>query len=322
MRDLYLAEAPSTIPAPISELYSPWPGVTVTWRQGETAWDLNSPRSGVCLLQKGVRGLSMPPIKRRTSSFPGLHGSRFDSWIADEREAFWPLLVWNDESSQDWIKHDRAFWSTMHPDKTGTWRVAQPNGDYRELTLRYAEDGGHAFDRDPVRYGWATYGLTMVAEDPFWQGQQIKRAFGAATKRNFFGGGAIDGSNTSKGSPFYISAGSSMANSTIPNPGDVEAWPVWRVVGPFSAATVAVDGHQIRWPGAGTFANNNHVLRIDTRPEAQAAIYEQTGEDFTWWLDRTDFAAIPPGESRRLDITLEGSGYVECSLTPRYMKAW
>lgn len=302
-----LLSAPSLPPSVPTE---PWPGCSQTW----TGWDgslwqiSGDPSSGV-RLKEGVRGLAMPQWQRYSTLSPAVPGSRHRGSVASDREVLWPLGVYNDVGSAEWIAYDRAFWRTMHPDRPGLWRFTSPTGQTRSLPCRFVTDGQHTFRTDPSRMGWQLYAVALLADEPFWQGEPIVRSFKAAAPAPFFGAGAPS---------FAISSGSTLANATIDNPGDEPSFPVWTLEGPFTSATVGVDGRSIVVPFALAAGQS---LVIDPRPTEQTAI-DQAGVERTGQLGAVDFAAVPPGVSVPLTLSMVGTGTVTAELTPLYFRAW
>jgi len=310
---LALVSQGSISPGLADDASAAWGEMGVTWFGPDgSVWDLASPDSGVVLVPGGVRGLNMPPITRYTGSSPALPGSRWQGSRVGERPVFWPLLVHSEVGSQGWIDTDRDFWSTMRPDDPGTWRITLPDGTYRELTCRFDDDGDATYDLDPIKVGWAAYGVSLVADDqPFWLGRQQGVVLGAGSGSNFF---------SSSGSVLTISPSQTISSANVSNPGDVPAWPRWTVNGPADSIVLGVAG------GAVTYApalSAGQSVTIDTDPAVMTAT-NQAGVDVTsscTWLPQP----IPPGASVPLAISmtpLSSAASVEITLTPRYYRAW
>ena len=301
--------APSFVPPAPGRLVAQ--GSSHTWTGWDgSVWDLSGWDSGVSL-GAGVRGLTMPPVQRFTSDSPGVHGSRWRGSRTQEREVFWPLRVFHAAGSQDWLDYDAAFWRTMHPDHTGVWTVTQPNGVARSLRLRCLDDGQQSFDTDPALLGWARYGVTLVAEQPYWEAEPLVRSWKLTAPVPFLGPNGL-------GPPFYISQGSTMSKATIDNPGDIDAWPVWTIYGPTDTVTVGVNGRTVSVPFS---IPAGGLITIDTRPTAQTAL-DGMGVEFTAQLGSFNFAPVPAGRSVPLSLSMVGNGYVEASLTPLHLRAW
>jgi hypothetical protein len=253
----------------------------------------------------------MPPIEQYRSEAPGIPGSINRGNRAHNRDVFWPIFLYSRGDSQDWIDLDRAFWRTMQPGQTGTWTVVRPGGVGRSVDLRYESDTG-TYGLNPIRTGWAPYGINLTAEQPFWREDPIKRRFTAVTPVSFLGSPGV----------LNISSPSQLATASIPNPGDVAGWIVWTLSGPFDAAVVGVGGKTIDVPiplAVGEF------LTVWTAPEAMGEVRDGLGVDRTDELGAAAFTAVQPGDSQPLSLQLIGPGpgaYIEASLTPYYFRAW
>lgn len=273
----------------------------------DTVWDLTSGISGIAMMP-GVRGMHMPPTRHYKDTNPTTHGARWRGYNIEQREVFWPLQIFNDYGSQEWLNHDRRFWRTMSPHKTGTWVVIQPNGTERSLKLRYKDDGQYTFDLDPASTGWANYGFLMDAEQPFWTEPEITRVFRPTGSSEFFSpGGAV----------VNITAGSSISGASLYNPGDEKAYPIWEIVGPTTSATVSIDGHVISIPFP---VPSGQTLVIDTHPEKLTAV--MGGVDKIANLASADFAALPVGDISTLSLNVVGSGSIMVRFTPLFYRAW
>lgn len=289
---------------------NPWQKTLLKWYGWDgSEWDFSDWRSGVLLTPAGVEGLAMPTHNAWVAGSPAVHGQQYRGHVVEPRDVFWPIFVYGD-SSAEWLERDRAFWRTLHPGKYGRWGVTVPGGTERTLTCRFVDDNRHAFDRDPAKIGWASYGVTLIADSPFWNGEPVRRTWSQSAPVDFFGGAA-------KGPTFHISSASQLATAQINNPGDVEAWPVWEIRGPASSVTVGTDGKTVQWSVA---LVEGDVLVIDTDPTVQCAWLN--GVDVTSQLGTANFAPIPAGEDRKLSLSLAGTGSVTASITPRYYSAW
>jgi len=301
----YAAPSTTSTPAPPN----PWPGVDMTWTDTRgVVWSLIDTRSGV-FLQPGVRGLTLPPRDRFTSSSAGVAGVRNRGGRTKERGVFWPIYLYQDDSSQAWLDYDRDWWAGLNPRGTGVWRVTQPNGQWRELVCRPTGDEDHAWDRAPGLRSWQRYGVSMVAEDPFWYGPTVASPlWRSATPVDFIPAGG--------GPPYHPGSATTIDSATLTNPGDEDAWPLWTVTGPVDSVDVAVDGRSV---GFGELLEGQ-VLTIDTDPRVQRAMLD--GADVTGQLTAHDFAPIRPGETAHLDVSMVGGGTLQASFRPRYDRAW
>lgn len=307
MAAIVLAGKPRIITPPI--IGPDWVGLQFRWLGWDgSIWGLSRREAGTWLMP-GVRGLGFPTPTRYTKTSPALSGSRYRGHIVAERDVFWPLHIEGEDGSAAFVERDSAFWNTMHPDKTGVWEVTGPSGEVRLLRLRFAgvEEGQ---DSDAVEAGWSNYGISLVAEQPYWEGQEVTGDWGVDAPVPFYD----TGSSTNL---FNISSGSNVTTATFTNPGDVEAYPVWRITGPTTEVTVGLNGRIIPIPFV---IPSGQTLVIDTNPAALTAY--MGGVDKTGLLGSADFASIPAGADVPLQITMNGTGQVFLSLVPRYYRAY
>lgn len=292
-----------------------WTGLAMKWIGGDgSEWSLSDSTDGTVMMP-GVRGLTMPPIVHHRAAHASVPGARWRGLQVDVREAFWPLQVYSDLGSVDWINKDRAFWKSLDPERTGTWVVTTPDGQSRSIKLRFTSDGTDGFDHDVALRGWSNYGITLEAEQPFWEGEPVIGSWKAGSAVPFF---------TAPGGPsFTISPSGTLAEAQIANPGDVEAYMVWRVYGPTTAATVGINGLTITIPFA---IPSGQVLEIDTSPSGQTALLGPAAgpltTDMTGSLSGINFSPLPADSTSVLTLSVTGTGSVEANFTPRYYRAW
>jgi hypothetical protein len=290
----------------------------MTWTGWDSSvWNLTSAAEGVVMMA-GVRGLTMPPVVHYSTAYASVAGATWRGHTVDAREVFWPIQIYHDLDSAGWVDRDRAFWRTMRPEKTGVWTVRHPSGAERHLDLRFSNDGDVTYEHDPVLRGWSNYGITLTAEQPFWRAAPIKREWSAGGPLPFFPEGS--------GETYTISPSATLDSAAMPNPGDVDAYPVWEIHGPTSSAQVGVEGRNITIPFG---VADGQVLVIDTAPTSQSAtLYDLVGEARTNPVDKTaelgtaNFVPVPADSVSSTSLLLSGSGKVSLILTPLYLRAW
>lgn len=291
-------------------------GLVHTWTGPDgTVIDLTDLSGGIVLGQAGIRGLEFPQFVRYTSTAPGIAGSRWHGRRTLERPVFWTVYVNSLLSSAEWSQRDSTLWDSLSPDQLGTWAVTDPVAkSTRTLRCRYNEDDGSGYDHDPFAAGWSSYGIYLVAEQPYWTDPDIVREFDAPADIDFF----VDDGGTS-GDVFDIAPGGSTDSASIPNPGKEPAWPRWTVTD-VAGATLAAGGGSVT---VNTAVGVGVVLSIDTDPNNQVAT-DSTGADRT--ADVTFSALpIPPGTEVPLTISLDTPGdtaQVTCTITPQHWRAF
>ena len=314
-----------------------WPGVTMEWHGTDgTVWSLHGARQSGIRMQAGVRGMGVTPGEHTVDQTAGTEGGRWQGFRAGVREVFWPLWVWHDDGSQAWLDYDAAFWASLDPDATGLWVITQPGGRTRSLRCRFVSDGDPSWDAMPGRRGWAPYGVTLQAEDPYWLGSPVVRTFeqAAASPPLFIPEGG--------GPPFEIAeAVLSFDTATITNPGQVPAWPQWWI-GACTAGQYGTADGVIDVPFE---IETGRMLVVDTHPTVRTAVeidaFDSTVDDdaarVQWVADRvpsgtdrtielgasTTFQPVPKGGSVPLTINVtDPAGDVHVRLEPRYRRAW
>lgn len=263
----------------------------------------------------GVRGLTLPEHQLWTSSSPAIAGQLHRGSRVLPRECLLPVWVLSDAGSLAWVGTDRAFAASLNPDKPGMWEVTHPDGMKRRLACRVIDDGAGALVLDPSASGWIGYQLALIADQPYWQGDPIVRQWVNATLVNFFGG-----TPAGFGPPFIIGAGSTISGATITNPGEVDAYPVWTIAGPWTTVQVGVSGRTATLT-ANVLAGQSRI--IDTRPD-RLTVVDQAGVDRISELSATSdlLAPIPAGEQVPLSLSMTGTGAVMAEITPLFRRAW
>lgn len=282
-------------------------GLRMRWLGADgSVWDLNDWRAGVCLMLGGVTGLHFPRVTKYKSRSRAVPGHRNRGWRAEARDVFWPLYVYGDGSESWRAVYDR-FFATIHPDKAGVWEVTAGT-QVRSLRLTGVFDDDYQFTRDPYAAGWAVIPVQMEPEQPFWEGQTVKRG-------PFSAPAGVDFIPPTLAPTFHISPAATFASATIPNQGDVDAWLVWTVEGPITDVTLGLGGVTATVPFE---LSAGQVLRIDTDPRNISARLD--GVDVTAQLGLMEFAAVPPGGVVPLMVAASGAGGISAELTPLYFR--
>lgn len=299
---------------------SPWLRTRHEWVGHDgSRWEISNWKSGVFLTRDDLVGLHMPAETPWTQpQSPVAHGQIYTGGSIQARPVLWPIYLYADEGSDQFRDLDSRFWSTLHPGRVGTWRVTTSAGT-RELMLRPDDNSGFAYERDPHYFGWAKYPVSLIADDPFWRATEpVVKEFTSEAPQNFNGGGPV-GSPELGGPVHVISKGNTLAGATIDNPGDVDAWPVWRVTAAteLTGIVLGAGGRELVYPGPVPVGS---VLTIDTDPLDQQAFLDGVNvtENITGW----GFAPIPSGGSAGLSLSMNGAGTVQASIHPRFYRAW
>lgn len=319
--------APYVPPAPP---VSPWRGFKLSWTGWDgSEWELTNPASGL-FLRPGVRGLGLPSFERQSSTSPMVAGSRHRGSSTKDRDVFWPLYLYSDKGSAEFMARDRAFWRSLDTDLEGVWSVILGDGSRRTLGLRLS-GADDTLNHDPVQRGWAGYGIDLIADQPYWLGETVVKSWSQGDLRDFY---TTSGDISTYGYPadtiHYLSSGGALGSATFTNDGDVPAYPTWTVIGPTTAVSFGVGTSKVTVPFA---VPSGYAVQLDTDPvNGQVlwyGVWDAASKTITAPADRTTeldpasaFVAIPRGQDRPLTITMTGTGTVIAALQNKYRRAW
>lgn len=278
-----------------------------------STWDLVN--GDVQLSNAGIQGLGMPTATDQVKVTPGAHGQRFQSWKLNPREVFLPL-IFNADSNADVEGIQRAFWHSMTIGEYGTLNVTDGNGYTRSLDLRFVDDGTLSYSLDPYsdRVPYKAFGVNMIADQPFWQGEQVSFSFSLGT-----GGTATFFGNGSNATPFYIVKSAGGEDTYVTNLGDMPSWVTWEITAPMTSFSLGIGGHYV----AGDIPlTTGQTLTIESDPLKQIA-YKNDGTKVTRLLTSADFQSVPAtGLPVLLEIDVVGTGTVTASFRPQFMRAF
>ncbi|WP_244516728.1 phage tail family protein [Arthrobacter alpinus] len=210
----------------------------------------------------------------------------------------------------------------------GTWTIHLPGGARRTLDLRLVSSEDNLLF-DSIKRGWAKYGITLLADRPYWLGETVKKSWGQEDLRNYDVSlqDRIDygyASNVIN----YLSAGSTLGSAAVSNDGDIPTFPAWTAVGPTTSVSFGVDGSRIKVPFG---IPEGYAVQIDTDPVNGQVLWYGPWDgskiadpvDRTSELDPTSkFVAIPRGQDRKLSIVMTGTGTVLAEVQNKYRRAW
>ena len=307
--------------------------VRLEWRAHDgTVWDWLSGADGV-LAGRGLSGLLFPEFEQgmadaqtggRWQGFRGrprkisvklqvgdntasLHPPAFPP-----EDTFFPKLgKWIARDSYrrgaDWRELDRSFRQSLLPTKVGTLACITPEGE-RTIPLIVDSVTDTIETWSDIR-GFQEYDVDFTSESPFWSGTPVvfEVAAQAKTEVDYYQG---------RGPTFVLSEGVKLTGTSIANPGDVEAWPVWSLTGP-GQFTI----------GVGNVATVTKTLTagekltIDT---GARTVLDESGASAWSRLQSRGFAPIPAGTSSDVVVTTvdtSSASKVSMSFAPQYMGA-
>lgn len=278
-----------------------------------SVWDLrNGP---VRLTEDAPSGLGSFESEAFTRETPTTDGATLLSVRRKPRTIDLPVMINVGFPPDAWQAWDRSWWKSLSEEEYGTLHVTDTLGDVRSIALRFSSDNGYAPDRDPSAAGVSAALCTLVADDPWFRGQEVRfEVQPPPPPVDFFGS---DGA----GPPFYISSGGTIDATEIGNTGDADAWPIWEFWAPTTHFTAAVDGHEI---SGSIDIGDGQKLVIDTRPTRKTArLY--TGDEYVSvmrQLDSFDFGRIPRGQIVPVRVSVVGSGLTVLRFEPLYKRGY
>lgn len=235
-------------------------GEVLTWVEPDgTTHALNYATAGIGLRKEGSigrNGAFMPPVAFVEDLVPNQAGSRLRAVRIRPREVDLPIYceAADEATLRTTLRSILGWFDPQRGD--GTFRVQAPGGDVRQLVCRYA--GGLEMVESGQQGGvtWQQFVLILRAVDPYWYAPNaISKTYLLATATTSF----------FPIFPLRLSGSTVFADDSVVNGGDVEAWPVWTVVGPGSSI-------YLRNLTTGQFINVNttlatgEILTVDTRP--------------------------------------------------------
>jgi len=210
--------------------------------------------------KKGFHGVSYQHYR---DDSPMVAGSFWRGVRALPRDLFLPIVI-RDTDRNACLAKRRALVKALSPAKGGECIImsAYPDGSTRRIRCRYV-DGFPDGEQGPGEYGVTVYkyGLRFMADDPYFYTDTITNEYSLApqTRTEL----PIPGADT------YFEVVSSpllASGSIIDNLGDVDAYPTWTFVGPFSQiiATNTESGKTFTIQYAATSSAN--TLSLVTEP--------------------------------------------------------
>jgi hypothetical protein len=254
-----------------------------------------------------MTGLGPPPMSFQWIEGPG-DGSKFRSKRALSRDVDIPVIVYGPDraglkrevQNLAWITGEQCTLVASDTEERDSWRA----------TAYLVSGFDYVYGVDTTGRATLKTVLTFRTPDPYWTRtrpqQQIAQNAGA-------GRGLLSGSLTK----LRLSASQAIGTLTLDNPGDVEAYPLWRITGPGDnfQAVHPVSGRDFIWEG---IIPALETLRVDTR--TGKVTFESNGSNQYAELGYAPLLwAIPPGTSTAsvgMANTTPASR-IECTWNPR-----
>jgi len=297
--------------------------VSITGRNGEgeeiplTGFS-GSKWPGIIMLP-GATGLDAPPFELHADDSPNLDGGIFREARAVAREVMLPVYLYGiDRKTVRELKTRLV--SSLNP-KKGYCVLKFVEGDAVPRYLRCYYKGGMEGSEavDDAGFTWKKFGIQLTAYDPYFYSDSVQVA------QWTFGDGTSFLSDTNPFFPLHLTAGVVGGSQiTLENPGDIEAWPTWELVGPIKGFRFeSPDGQAfgITAPEDGSdVIPEGRTLVVDTRP-GYKTLRDDQGANYWPMLDANPVLwPIPEGKSKCTVNIVPGTvaARVRVSFQPRY----
>lgn len=296
-----------------------------------TSHDLSLPDDSPIL--QGAKGRFMPEFEIVSEDVPSEAGARLRSVRAKSREVVLPVMVTAATETALRVLL-RAYARFLNPlNGMGTLRSTAPDGTQRDLNAMYrqgwelVEDRGQRGGLGRTRAAVASYQralLVFAAFDPYWYDTaSTVVAVGAGSSPTFF--------------PFFpLVLAPDVISDSEPTTvtGDVDAWPIWTVTGPFTEVTLSDTATGESLTLIYDMATGG-ILEIDTRPGyktvrsvellsgvlgADGSVVGELANLFPYLSAESNLFSLPPGVNV-LGVDVEGST-ADTTVQVRYRNAW
>lgn len=257
---LVVVETPEEIATPPTEAYREDAGApSFSWIDPDgQEWPLSNASEDLgWFTLRAVAGIGAAPIEITADVLPR-GGESVRHILSKSNRLQWPLEIFGSTHEQfveRYRRISRAFTLTTRRELPGVLRIARPNGSVREIWCFY-EAGLEAEGEENHLYARPV--ITLYCPEGKWRAAAPVVAQRTFTPTTGDPDGATPDVPVTFFSPFLSLASSSVVGSgtpvsgddadtgggtavddtgsltTITNPGDVDAWPIWTVTGPMS----------------------------------------------------------------------------------------
>lgn len=263
----------------------------------------------------GIQGHMAAPVVILDSRPPTLPGGVYRGQRYEPRDVQLAVMAHTRESSQ-WRDTYRLLVADFDTEAgDGTLSVQHPNGETRSLSCRYVSGLQSPVEGEPGVVKIGTFVVELRAYDPWWYGPAVTRKFQVSTAAAWF-----------PGPPFTLNPTELLGSgTTVANPGDVAAYPVWTVTGPCSSVTATAEDGSTWTVSLDLAAGETFTVDCDPRLPGNQKITDSTGGNL-WGIATDDYPnlwSLPAGESV-VTVSMDGASSasrVDLAFNPRYRTA-
>lgn len=275
----------------------------------------------------GPAGWGAAPFEIVTDPLPR-GGEQVRFIRAQPRRIHWPLYIGSDISHEaftaSYRQLVRAITRTATRQAPGFLKIGRGNGRYRQIACYYEEGlEGEAGEN----HRFAKPVVSFYCPDGYWAGDRP-----VVAARDFLPSGTSGSAgSTSFFSPFMtlgnskvLTGGDNDPPTTIVNAGDVEAWPVWKIVGPMVKLTARNDTTGTRFALTYNLAAGQTITITTNRPSVRGPGDANLSRYIDWFnTSGTELWPLLDGPND-IFFQIDGAGagtHVEMAFTPRYITA-
>jgi hypothetical protein len=277
------------------------PGPSLVWVDPlGVEWQLSDPTCPACFWVESWKGYDSPTYAAYTQDSPGLAGTAYYGSRALSREQTLTLAVAGSTRAAATARR-RALIDAFAPELgVGTLYALEPDGTRRRTQAFQAAGLEGSTEEDAGGITWARWLLVLTSPDPYWYAEDVTEEFARSSAGPFL----------PLRLPFSLPSNRTQGATEVDNPSRVECWPVWRIFGPCTGATLNNNTTGRTLTLTATLAAGEW-LEVDTR-ERVKTIRDQAG--VSRFSTRTGGSALWPLPHGRSQITVTQAGAGEGSL--------
>jgi hypothetical protein len=264
---------------------------------------------------KGVSGLLAPPVQLTMDDTPLEDGGFVTDVYAPPRTGVIPVLILATDRDT-YRQRAKALVAAMSRGRECALELRQADGQRRRITAWYNGGLEGLEDKDTGGETWYRCVIRVLCPDPFWFDPTpitLTYEFSGGDEP-FLGDPFL---------PFELTPGEILGATTIHNPGDVRAYPVWTITPPADEVTLADTDHDLSITIAAEVPTGE-TLTVVTRTR-YTDVRLSDGTDY--WGEITGsspaFWPLEPGTTA-VNLALTGAAAgskVEVAFNPRYETA-
>lgn len=252
---------------------------------------------------RGKKGFHAPTYIHYRDESPAIAGGFYRGTRAIPRELFLPIVI-RDQNRDNVLARRRALIKAISPLKGEcVIKSAWPDGSARSIRCRYL-DGMDAGEQGDGEWGITVlkYGLRFIADDPYTFGDELDEQwdFSAPTRTEL----PMPGADT-----FYEVVASPLlaSGAVIDNQGDVDSYPTWTFIGPFTQVTLGNSTTGKSFTLNYTAATSANTLTVVTDP-GESYVQDESGTN-RWDALTAGYSLWPlTPEINTINVALVGAG--------------